>query len=521
MSKVTAKKMGRSSLYAGLSEIWRIVSRIALTPLIITQVGLAGYGTWVLLFGVCAYITMFNTSFSLAYAKYTAEYDGQEKYTELSEIISTGMVLVGTLAIIPLSIIWLFRNPILEVLNVPGALLSDAGLALLLVSIAVLIQMSIGGLLQVLKGLQRTDLAYKIVIFGSAFDFIVAIVLLWNGMGLVGLAVAYLSGVIFQTGIAWILYRQQCPALILSPFRLSKFGLKQVVSVGGKFQLLSLLVTGFQQGRKALLSALCGIEFFAIFELAEKLLRLGGAGGIAVISPMMPAFANLHVENDRKRLISLYKYGTRVLSIFSVIPFGFLALFADEAILLWTGQEYSLAAWTIRILIAQYYLNILSGVSTANLRGQGSVRLETGAVLIGMSIFLILFYPAYLKYGYEGLVLVILLGSVGTLWLIVAFCVQESINVIGYLWEAVILPVIVTLPTIGFITYLYNITGSFGLLSNDRWNLFIDLSIWGILYTLLIGVSMWWGYMSEREKKSVLDMNPLKRVFSKINQSTG
>jgi len=199
MSQVTVGALGRNSLYGVVAQVWRIGSRFVLTPLIIAQMGLEGYGVWTLLFTIFAYVTIIDTSFGVAYSKFTAEYDAKRDYRGLAQIIGSGMTLVGLAAVGGLSVLWLGHVPILRTLGVPQAMLSQASQALLLLSACVLMQMSIGCVFQVLPGLQRMDLQHKLGIVGSVVEFAVSIFLLYRGWELLGLAVGYVCGQVTST----------------------------------------------------------------------------------------------------------------------------------------------------------------------------------------------------------------------------------------------------------------------------------------------------------------------------------
>ncbi len=77
MAQVTARALGRRSLYGLVAQIWRIGSGFVLTALIIARIGLEGYGVWTLLFSLCAYATVVDKTFSTAFSKFAAEYDAK------------------------------------------------------------------------------------------------------------------------------------------------------------------------------------------------------------------------------------------------------------------------------------------------------------------------------------------------------------------------------------------------------------------------------------------------------------
>src|SRR5262245_27203048 len=125
MTAIDIKTLGRSSITTALVQLWRIASRLVLTPIIIAKLGWAGYGAWTLVFSLSAYVQMTNASFGLAYTKFTAEHVRHRKWDELTHIIGSGMTAVGTIAMLGLGAAWIVGEPILRWLEVPDALVGD------------------------------------------------------------------------------------------------------------------------------------------------------------------------------------------------------------------------------------------------------------------------------------------------------------------------------------------------------------------------------------------------------------
>ena len=518
MAEVNAKSLARNSVSTAVLQVWQIGSRFVLTPIIISQIGLAGYGTWTLLFGICAYMSMFNASFGFAYMKYTAEYDRRKDYDTLSDILSSGVALVSALGIIPLVVVWLFHIPILCGLNVPEAMLRDARLALMVIGAWLLLKMSVGSSLDILVGLQRLDLQRKLTIVSSVVEFFTSLCLLWCGLGLLGLAIGFLFAEVLAMVFAWFLCLRLCPRLRVSPFRATRRGLRQIASLGGRFQLLAIIDTLWQQGTRFILSALCGIEAVGIFEIATKILGLGRMAAGAVIVPMMPAFANLHSDKADQRWQTLYTSGSRILAAVCVASFGFIAIFADAAIVVWTGQAYPLAAWTVRVLTLTYYLHMLTGVGAASLRGQGTVRLEICSVLIGGASVLCTIMPGYWLGGFRGIVFAYASYLTGRIWLLVAFARQQSISVSGYFYRVVIRPVLVGLPVITAVLAM-RLAGFQVTLPGDRIHTAIELSLWGVAFSSVIGVLMWFMALSRQERHTVSRLFPSVRQVAKVTET--
>jgi O-antigen/teichoic acid export membrane protein len=433
---VDLKTLGRNSLVAGLSEIWRIASRFVLTPVIIAAIGLEGYGTWTLVFSVAAYVSMANASMGLAYTKLTAECVHAQTYDRLERVLGSGMTGIGSVAALGLLATLLFGPSVLRGLGVPADQLGEANTALLLVMGTLVMRMTIGCAHEVLAGLQRIDLTYRLQILASIVDFAVTLPLLLAGWGLVGLGIGHISGQIVANLGAWRAMRRHLPQVRLNPLRMSRDGFRIVFGIGGKFQLLSLVNTVVMHGAKFLIAALIGVRWVGVYELADKLLSLGKAASSAVVAPLMPAFANLQASGDRKAERALFFAASKADALIGGSSFLFLALFAGPMLLAWTGETVPAAAWTLQLIVAGESLFILTSIVSSNLRAQGKVGMEFTAAMVTTVLFVLLLLPLAPWLQFEGFVYArVAAQAVGALWFLRAYFTSERIGARDYFRE--------------------------------------------------------------------------------------
>lgn len=505
MSKVNARNLGRNSLFATLSHLWRIGSRFVLTPVIIAQMGMEGYGTWTLLFSVSASVAVLDTSFGLVYAKYTAEYDRRGDYEALSEILGTGIALVMAIGVVGIGVFWLFRAAVFDVLNVPDDLTESAGLALVLILSALLLRMSYGASYQVLSGLQRSDLHYKLIILASLLDFAVALPLLLAGWGLLALAIGHAIGQAIAIAIGVVVCKRFCPEVTLSPLRASREGFRRIAGLGGRFQLLSAFNTIMNEGTKVVLAALLGTAMVGVYEIAHKLTMLGKSVSGSVLAPLMPAFANLHAGRDAERARQLYVGGSKAIALFAMTCLSFLAVMADDVILMWTGEEVPLAAWTIRILAVGEFLSLLTGVATASLRGRGRVGLELAHGLLGGGTMLLAFWPLYQLLEYPGIVYARLIGAVaGASWFLLMFFRREGLSLRVYLRDVVGRVLVTGALACGAVWVVrWHIHGIGSAQWSDRWRAVLDVALNGVAFVAVIALAAWLLVLTVGERQRV------------------
>lgn len=504
MAEVSLKTLGRSTLVAGLAEVWRILSRFILTPVIIATIGMEGLGTWTLVFSVAAYVSMANASVGLAYVKLTAEYVHHGQYDRLERALGSGMTGIGSIALFGLVVVGLFGRSILDSLGAPPEQLEGGTWALLLVMSALVLRMSLGCCNDVLAGLQRIDLTYRLQIFASIVEFAVTLPLLFSGWGLLGLGIGHVTGQILADIVAWRLVRRHLPQVRLNPLLVSRDGLREVFAVGGRFQALALVNTVVMHGVKFLISALFGVRWVGVYQLADRLVELGKAACSAVVAPMMPAFANLQAAGETDRERQLFLQGSKAQAIAGGGSFLFLVVLASPVLLLWTGESVPEAAWTLRAIAVGEVMWILTAVVSSNLRAQGRVGLEFRAAMISTASIVLLAFPLARSLQYEGVIWARTIAqTIGAAWYLRAYFRFAGLSLREYLHETRTLALALVMATLGGgIWALHALLPSLapeGL--PPRWAAVIDVGLLAIPYTLGLGGLVWRLVLTAQERE--------------------
>jgi O-antigen/teichoic acid export membrane protein len=478
VAEVSLRALVRNALYVNAGELWRIASRLVLTPIILTKIGLEGYGTWALLLGLCSYVTMLNMSFSTAYTKLTAELEQRGDYERLSEALGAGMVVIGSVGLAGLAGVWVIAPWVLPWLQVPPELVGGAHQALLIVCLGVALDMSVGCALHVLVGLQRIDQRTRLNVAGSIVDFGITLPLLYAGFGLMALAVGFLCGRALAVGAAWLLVRRNCPALALSPFQMSRSGLRSVLSLGLRFQALGLLNTAVREAIRMLISALCGVSLLGAYHLASRLLSLATTPASSIIAPLLPAFAHLDASRDVARWQTLFFSASKALAAAAVVALGFTALFADPLLFAWTGRHIPEAAFTVRVMAVANFVRLLTGVGTAALRAAGTVRLEFAYGVVGSTASVLGIAVGYRLAGFTGVVTalgaaVVIAGS----WFLWRFTRTRSLSIRSYVGSSLLLPAALLAPVIVGVSFASTALPLLAFDSPDRWTVLLSLMV--------------------------------------------
>jgi len=481
---VSGKKLARSSLVVGLDSVLRVATGIFIAPLLLSQVGLEGYGVWALLFSISGTVGATTGSISLAYTKFTAEYAGED-YDRLAALLGSGVLMISGITAAGCGIVWLLKKIVLESLGVTGPLLQEAETGLGWVLGGIFVRLSIGCYRKVLAGLQRTDLTFQARIVASLVYFSLALPLLYQGYGIPGLGFSFFAGEFAASLLAIFQVKRIDRALRISLTGASFSGMKSFFALGSRFQLLRLLNQVGGTGFSMLLSALLGPAMLGAYELAKRLISLGETASGAIIAPMMPAFAALHASQDETAARRLYEGGSRLLFVAALISLGFLAVFAERALMLWTGEAQVLSAWTIQLLAISYVVNPLTGMGTSSLRGRGLVGLEMSTTALSIGLHALFLAPLYYFWSYQGFVVAeVAAGVVGTFVFLWLFSRTDSLSSDTRVSEMLWRPVLVMAPVIGLAAlaspWLHVDIPAF----SARWDIFVELLIAGIIFTL-------------------------------------
>jgi len=285
-----------------------------------------------------------------------------------------------------------------------------------------------------------------------------------------------------------------------------------VLSLGFRFQLLSGLAMLFVQGVKLLISALCGVSVLGVYELADKLLSLSRSISGALIDPLMPAFANLHAGKDTEKWRTLFVHSSKLIALFGMSALVGLFVYADRVIMVWTGQAFPLAAWTIRVMALGHFVWVMTGAGTSVLRGQGTLRLEMSNAVLRTILAFGLIPAGYWLAGYEGLIVAVLVSRVtSSIWFLIAFSRKEGFGfggaLRGILARACLIGV--AAGAAGFV--LRTLPTGWIPAWSERWRAVAEVASIGAAFVLASAAALWFGLFSKSERQYLIQRVSLRR----------
>lgn len=443
------KRILNNVLYNWLGMGFNLILGFIQAPIVVIGLGNTWYGIWVLINQLTGYAWLFDLGIREAVIRYVSKNHHQKKFDEINIIVSSAIylyILISFITIIAISIVVLLL-PYLFDLN--DNVVFEARIVMFIVGCNIAINWFFNAYTGILMGLQRFDIFQKIGIFSGIISFVLIIIFIKLGYGIITLSLIGFSMSMISNGFVYYNSKKLLPEFKLLPFS------KNIINFGplinyGKFVLLNNIATKVVFGTDVLIIGIflpvSSITFYAIPGMLVNYLRNLVSTAAYVLSPVASEF---ELDKNIEKIYNLLTKGTTI-SLLLGLPIGIVFIFMGENFIsLWVGDEYGnrsnlvLSILTIGTVFAlgQYVFNaILYGLSRHNIIAY--VRAAEAFANITLTITLIQYY------GIVGVALGMAISHLVFMAIVLPVIVCRSLkySVVGYFKMSFIRPIISILP---------------------------------------------------------------------------
>lgn len=416
-----AHKILRNTTWNIFSRLLHIPVSICLIPFIMDRVGTNWYGIWVTLFALVDYFTLLDLGVGAATIRHVAEYHASHDVHKIGRVAVTTCGY-NLLFLPPLIAAYVCTDNILNFFHIAPHEMEEARFLFHWVLFNFALSQFTSVFRNILIGLQqihvinRCEILYLFAYAGGT------VAVLSGGAGLKGLVVMLFFLRFGLAAAQFLCVLRSVPIRVQGGWVIDGALLKDFIRYGLKLQLASLVGLLNFQLDKLLIGHLLKIEFVAFYDLGSKLASMSRTIPSALMSPVVPAAAELVVQRDNARLRELYLRGTRYLSLMAAPLTAFLLAMGSPILTLWLGNHvHAYAVLALQFLAIGYYFNIITGVVNSLGRGMGVLKyeLQTSALIIILNLIL-------------SLALILHMGFVGAL---IGTCVAMTIGNLLYLYR--------------------------------------------------------------------------------------
>ena len=347
MAAVTALAANRGSKFVvgvfwnALGVIAGLASGLLLSPYLIRKLGADGYGVWALSFALIEYYWLLDLGFRSATIKFVAHYTALGEAEKMSEVVSTSLLYSSGAAAIILVSICLIAPHLRNVFQIAPAYQQVFLRLILIVSASWCCSIVLGVFGASLEAMQRFDLSSRAMIVGTVVRTAGTFALLYNGFGLLALALLAAGAQLLTYALQYRSFRQLFPERRISPRLATLSMLRQM----GRFGIHTFFVTISQQFLNQSAPLLIGhfrpAMFVGFYALPTRLLQytVEMVGKIGVVTNTNAAELAAKGESDSIGKLAIYanRYCLIVFMPMAVL----LGIYGKALFLKWVGPEFA------------------------------------------------------------------------------------------------------------------------------------------------------------------------------------
>lgn len=376
-----------------------ILVGIIATPVIIRSIGVEHYGIYALVLGFVAYSFSFNIGRALT--KYVAEYRLSGEYTKINRLISATLFISLVFGICGVILICgLAHWYVYDVSQLAGESADTAMRALFIASAIVFITLISVVYDSILQGLHRYDVYSKLFNLNSIVLAAGNVVLALAGYGVIALLVWNIVVTAVTTLTYFLAVRKLLPNF--RPFvGFDRSDVRQIVFFSGwlvGYQIFGNFLLLFERAWVTRKFGLDAVSFYVVP------MTLGIYVQNLVVSLLLALFPLAsELQNDRERLLKLYKKSTKLTC--AIVAFAALTLIVQSNTLLtlWIDADFARKSSGVLVLHTLTFATLAAGtVSWRMMEGIGRASYNFFVVSAMCVLTMVLFFVLTPQLGLEG-----------------------------------------------------------------------------------------------------------------------
>jgi O-antigen/teichoic acid export membrane protein len=383
-----AASIGKNTVFGIIARVTQLATRLVTIPIVITHLGLDGYGIWSIVMTTAAYMRFGSVGIKSAFQKYVAEAVENEKFEVANSLLSTGCAFMLILSIAGLVPAALLSRQLAEGSGVPPQFLSSSSKAIFVLAL-IMVFSNVGAVYEsIVMGGHRIDLARKFTTFFCVAEAIAIVGVLHLGFGLFGMACIMATSEVGFIVCCWIASRKVVPSILVARPFVTVRALRELVRFAGTYQLRSILEVLYLAIAPITILRTFGAQSAGVYALSARLLSTATTATDAFLLPILTGGTAVFTAGSVVAMRALVVKSFKVTLALGLLPLAFMSVFGTTLIYAWTGQtdpSLRAALWLVCISGLWQALSILGIVLY---RVSGSVILDNVQQLLRIVIVL-------------------------------------------------------------------------------------------------------------------------------------
>jgi O-antigen/teichoic acid export membrane protein len=407
-----AARLVRNTLVNGLGGVATIAIGVVLTPFIIAQLGLAGYGIWTLALTLTfagGYAALSDLGVEAATARYVAEALSDDDYEAVNRTVATTIVFFAGIGILLAGATIALSGPLTHLFSVPDAMRPSARLCFVLMGAQLVFELPSRAFVAVLEGAQRFTVYQAVELTRGLLQAALWTAALIAGYGVAALAAGLGVSTIVTLLLYWYFAHRAVPRLRARPRNASRAEFRRLVSFGSSVFVLRFAGTLYRQMDKLILGVALSPAAVGLYEIANKIHLMASTAQSMSVSALLPAAATS--RREPKILRDLYLRGS-CYTVAASLPVLLAAFaFAEPLVRDWIGSDAEGAAGPARLFLVYLLINVVHNVGSVMVVALGRLRVMLVITMTNVLINLVVSVALVHPLGIEGVILGTLVGN--------------------------------------------------------------------------------------------------------------
>jgi O-antigen/teichoic acid export membrane protein len=378
--ETTLGRLGADAALVLASRLLAAVALLALTPLIVAQLGKDAYGVWIVASAATGLVGLVDVGIAPAVSRVVAARAARGEHGAVGAVASTAALTSVALNVPLIAAGWLLAPLLAGLLDVPAALHHDATSALRLVAFTFCATTLAAVYEGVLIGLRRFHALFAVRVTYVAGFVAGALAALRADAGVVALVASQAAAMV----LALVVGLAVCgPAA--RPSRRRAFSrplLRELLRFGLPQQGTRIAFAGAMHYERLLVGVLVGAAAAAEYGAASTVVAALGALLAQASIVLVPALTRVHAHAPAE-LEQVFRRAATAFTAVAAGAFGALAAVASPAIAGWLGEGFGASARSLQILAVGFLLWAVANAGFALVQALGRPTLEVrGAAVV-------------------------------------------------------------------------------------------------------------------------------------------
>jgi O-antigen/teichoic acid export membrane protein len=332
-----ATAIGKNTIFGVISKLAQIATRLLTVPIVISHLGLDGYGIWAIIVTASAYMRFGSIGVKSAFQKYVAEATGNGDYETANKLLSTGAAALAVFSFAGLIPTAIFSRQLAHMAGVPPQFLTSAAGAISMLAV-IMMTANVGSSYEaIVMGAHRIDLPRKFTTIFTFAEAVAIVILLYMGFGLFAMATVMGISELGLIACCYFAARRIVPQIHLHARYVTRSVIPELIRYAGSYQIVNLLEIAYGAIAPIAVLRVFGAETAGVFAIVGRLQGSSAMFPDAMMLPILSSGAKIFASGSVDEMRRLIAKAVKVMLAITMFPLSFTAVFGTQILYAWTG----------------------------------------------------------------------------------------------------------------------------------------------------------------------------------------